>query len=104
MYGSDQGSIGKRLQLDGESYEIIGVIPRTLEVIYPDVELWTPMAFSPRELNEERRWSLTFAMEGRLRPGVSLASAGAAMATTAARMNGALNSPIRPSGIERGQV
>ncbi|HTC78938.1 MAG TPA: ABC transporter permease, partial [Terriglobales bacterium] len=31
MYGSDQGSIGKRLQLDGESYEIIGVMPRTLE-------------------------------------------------------------------------
>src|SRR5207245_2024581 len=65
MYGSDQGSIGKRLQLDGESYEIIGVMPRTLEVIYPDVELWTPMAFTPRELNEERRWSLTFEMLGR---------------------------------------
>ncbi len=100
MYGSDQGSIGKRLQLDGESYEIIGVIPRTLEVIYPDVELWTPMAFSPRELNEERRWSLTFAMVGRLRPGVSLASARAAMATMAARMNGSLDSSIGAFGIE----
>ncbi len=100
MYGSDQGSIGRRLQLDGESYEIIGVIPRTLEVIYPDVELWTPMAFSPRELNEERRWSLTFAMLGRLRSGVSLAAARAVMATIAARMNGSLDSSIGTFGIE----
>ena len=100
MFGSDQGSIGKRLQLDGESYEIIGVIPRTLEVIYPDVELWTPMAFSPRELNEERRWSLTFAMLGRLRSGVSLAAARAVMATIAARMNGSLDSSIGTFGIE----
>ena len=100
MYGSDQGSIGRRLQLDGESYEIIGVIPRTLEVIYPDVELWTPMAFSPRELNEERRWSLTFAMLGRLRSGVSLAAARAVMATIAARMNGSLDSSLGAFGIE----
>ena len=100
MYGSDQGSIGKRLQLDGESYEIIGVMPRTLEVIYPDVELWTPMAFTPRELNEERRWSLTFEMLGRLRSGVSLAAAWAAMATMAARMNGSMDSSIGTFGIE----
>ena len=100
MYGSDQGSIGKRLQLDGESYEIIGVMPRTLEVIYPDVELWTPMAFTPRELNEERRWSLTFEMLGRLRSGVSLAAARAAMATMAARMNGSIDSSIGTFGIE----
>jgi putative ABC transport system permease protein len=100
MYGSDQGSIGKHLQLDGESYEIIGVVPRTLEVIYPDVELWTPMAFTPRDLNEERRWSLTFEMVGRLRPGVSLAAARAAMATMAARMNGSMDSSIGTFGIE----
>jgi putative ABC transport system permease protein len=69
FYGRDQGAIGKRLQLDGESYEIIGVVPRKLDVIYPEVELWTPMAFTPRDLNEERRWSLLFGMLGRLRPG-----------------------------------
>jgi putative ABC transport system permease protein len=100
MYGSDQGSIGKHLQLDGESYEIIGVVPRTLEVIYPDVELWTPMAFTPRDLNEERRWSLIFEMVGRLRPGVSLAAARAAMATMAARMNGSMDSSVGSFGIE----
>ncbi len=100
MYGSDQGSIGKRLQLDGESYEIIGVLPRTLEVIYPDVELWTPMAFTPRELNEERRWSLTFEMLGRLRRGVSVAAARAGMATMAARMSGSIDSSIGAFGIE----
>lgn len=100
MYGSDQGSIGKRLQLDGESYEIVGVLPRTLEVIYPDVELWTPMAFTARELNEERRWSLTFAMLGRLRRGVSLAAARATMATMAARMNRTMDASNGAFGIE----
>jgi len=100
MYGSNQRSIGKHLQLDGESYEIVGVVSRTLEVIYPGVELWTPMAFTPRDLNEERRWSLTFEMVGRLRPGVSLAAARAAMATMAARMNGSMDSSVGTFGIE----
>jgi len=100
MYGSAQGSIGKRLQLDGESYEIVGVLPRALEVIYADVEFWTPMAFTPRELNEERRWSLTFEMLGRLRRGVGLAAARATMATMAARMNGSMDSSMGAFGIE----
>jgi predicted permease len=100
LYGSDQGSIGKRLQLDEEGYEIIGVLPRTLEVIYPDVELWAPMAFTPRELNEERRWSLTFEMLGRLRSGVGLPAARAAMVKMAARMNGSLDSSVGAFGIE----
>src|SRR5438445_1758288 len=75
-------------------------MPRTLEVIYPYVELWTPMAFTPRELNEERRWSLTFEMLGRLRSGVSLAAARSAIATMAARMNGSMDSAIGTFGIE----
>src|SRR4029077_3534660 len=50
--------------------------------------------------NEERRWSLTFEMVGRLRPGVSLASARAAMATMAARMNGTMDSSVGSFGIE----
>src|SRR5207244_1448040 len=99
MYGSAQGSIGKRLQLDGESYEIVGVLPRALEVIYADVEFWTPMAFTPRELNEERRWSLTFEMLRRLRRGVGLAAARATMATMAARMNGSMDSCMEVLGL-----
>jgi putative ABC transport system permease protein len=100
MYATDQGVIGKRLQLDGESYEIIGVVPRKLDVIYPEVELWTPMAFTPRDLNEERRWSLLFEMLGRLRPGVSLAAARSAMATVAAHINGLSDDAKADFGIE----
>jgi putative ABC transport system permease protein len=100
MYGTDQGVIGKHLQLDGESYEIIGVVPRKLDVIYPEVELWTPMAFTPRDLNEERRWSLLFDMLARLRPGVSLAAARSAMATVAANISGLSDDAKADFGIE----
>src|SRR5207249_11605117 len=75
-------------------------LPRALEVIYADVEFWTPMAFTPRELNEERRWALTFEMLGRLRRGVGLAAARATMATMAARRNGSTDSSVGAFGIE----
>ncbi len=87
MFGGERGAVGGRIQLDGESYEIVGVLPAKLEALYPHVELWVPAAFSPRELSEERRWSLYCTMLARLRPGISLAQARAAMAADAARVD-----------------
>jgi predicted permease len=94
LFGGDRNAIGKRLhptggtyQLVEGSFEIVGVMPESLELLYPHVELWIPAAFPPESFSEENRWQLAYDMISRLRPGVTLAQARAGMATEAARFN-----------------
>jgi predicted permease len=94
LFGGDRNAIGKRLhpaggtyQLVEGSFEIIGVMPESLELLYPHVELWIPLAFPPESFSEENRWLLAYDMISRLRPGVTLRQARAGMATEAARFN-----------------
>jgi predicted permease len=88
LFNADPGVAGRTLQLDGEGYEIIGVIPAGVEELYPNIDIWIPMAFSPRELAEGRRWSLTLTMLARLKPGVGLQQAQAAMSNFTHNMAG----------------
>ncbi|HJQ24976.1 MAG TPA: ABC transporter permease [Blastocatellia bacterium] len=81
LFNADAGAIGQTLQLDGEGYQVIGVLPASFAELYPYIDLWIPMAFSPRELSEERRWSLAYSMLARLKPGVTLSQAQAAMSS-----------------------
>jgi predicted permease len=104
LFGGDRNAIGKRLKLDGGiyelvegSFEIIGVMPESLELLYPHVELWIPVAFPPGSFSEDNRWLLAYDMISRLRPGVTLAQAQAGMATEAARFN---DSDFAEFGIE----
>jgi predicted permease len=70
--------IGKKILLDRQPYQIIGVMPRDFE--FPLVpgqlnrsELWVPMSLTPGELQGQGGWA--FYMVGRLKPGVTLAQA-----------------------------
>jgi len=94
LFGGDHNAIGRRLNLAGGTYElvegsfeIIGIMPESLELLYPHVELWIPVAFPPESFSEDNRWLLAYDMISRLRPGVTLAQARAGMATEAARFN-----------------
>src|SRR5262249_28309464 len=58
LFNSDSGLLGKMLQLDGQGYQVIGVMPAEIEQLYPNADIWIPMAFTSRELSEERRGSL----------------------------------------------
>ncbi len=94
LFGGDRNVVGKRLnpaggtyQLVEGSFEIIGVMPENLELLYPHVELWIPVAFPPESFSEDNRWLLAYDMISRLRPSVTLAQARAGMATEAERFN-----------------
>jgi putative ABC transport system permease protein len=87
MFGGARGAIGQRVQLDGQSYEVVGVLPEQIQLLYPDAQLWIPMALSPEDLGENRRWSLGYTMLARLRPQVAMGRARAEMAAHAARIN-----------------
>jgi len=87
LFGNDRAIVGRQLRLDAESYEIIGVLPKEIDGLYPQVEVWVPAAFSPESLSPKYRWYLGYAMLARLAPGVNLQRAQVGMETSAAHFN-----------------
>ena len=86
IFGGARNAIGKRVQLDDESYEVIGVLPEKLQILYPHIQLWIPIALPPRAFTEDERWTITCTMLARLRSAVTLGQARAVMATDAAEI------------------
>ena len=72
-FGADPGVIGRRVVVDGQPREVIGVMPRGLDYTLYGEELWLPAAFTPEQLAEHDEHFLL--VLGRLRPGVTLAQA-----------------------------
>lgn len=75
--GGDTNILGQSLTLNGELYQVIGVMPPRMQYPEPNLEVWTPLAFSPDQLNQRHRH--VYSAFGRLKPGVTLASARAQM-------------------------
>ncbi len=78
-YGADTGVAGRRIELDGESYEILGVLrpgSRVPGLAYP--RLWVPLPIDPAE-ESNRRWR-GFQVIGRMTPGTDLAGVGKELA------------------------
>ncbi|MCG6988616.1 MAG: ABC transporter permease [Gemmatimonadetes bacterium] len=75
-YGADPGIIGRTIQLDGEPYEVIGVLQEGFQAPFDmaGVPLWKPLHFDPLD-PEVRSWR-GFRVIGRLAPGATLAGAG----------------------------
>jgi putative ABC transport system permease protein len=73
-FGADPRIVGRQVQLNGESYSVVGVMPASFR--YPSAtELWTPFSLD-RTSREKANYLL---VTGRLKPGVSRARAVAAM-------------------------
>jgi len=75
-FASDPGIIGKSLRFDGEAYEVIGVMPP--DFTHRRAEVYMPLQ---RALDPSTRGSHFLATYARLKPGVSVAQAAAAMHT-----------------------
>ena len=88
LYGANSGVLQNSIQLNGDNYQVVGVAPEGIEELYPSVNLWVPMAFSPRELSEERRGSLAYQMLARLQPGTTIQRAQAIMSGVAKNISG----------------
>ncbi len=82
-FGADPGVVGRSILLDGEPFEVLGVLPAELEKAWGQFNLWCPLPFEGNAQRRDLRWFGTF---GRLKPGVSLAEAQAEMDTVAARL------------------
>src|SRR5204863_489816 len=86
-FGSDPAVIGQALTLNGESYTVVGVMPRLVQL--PGYEnrndqLWVPIAFPSEEAAQRGNHFLEIV--ARLKPGVTLKQAQAEMETISARL------------------
>src|SRR5262250_539524 len=82
-FGADPNLVGRQIQLSGESYTVVGVMPPRFQLTQ-GTELWTPLTLPPRGANRPTGHNLS--VIGRLKPGVSLAQAQAAMDTIARQL------------------
>ena len=72
-FGGRDDVIGNTVELDGNSYDVVGVMPAGFD--FPDeTELWLPLGWDPHRHSRGARF---FGVVGRLADGVSLDQAGA---------------------------
>jgi predicted permease len=76
-FGGDRAVLGRRVKMDGEPREIIGVLPRDFHFLDRPVDVMVPL-----QLNERESFIGNFSYQaiGRLKPGVSIEQANADVA------------------------
>ena len=67
-FGGDPGIVGKALTINGESYEVIGVLPASFQFALRNNDLWLP--YQPTQNQLTRRYMHGTNLIGRLKPGV----------------------------------
>ena len=85
-FGGDPGVLEQTVLLNGRPYPVVGVMPKDSQ--WPDeFDVWVPMAVGPNPGPDLlRRDNMIFRAIARLKPGVSIGQASAAMATIAQRL------------------
>jgi len=92
-YGSDPHMIGRSITINGEPYEVVGIMPRSfalprevLPTLYgtEQAEILVPLQLAPNAA--QVRGHEDYNIIGKLKPGVSLEKARAEMATITARL------------------
>jgi hypothetical protein len=80
-FGADPNIVGRAVELNGETYTVIGVIPR---IVQQYNTIWIPLALTPEQRTDRGRENLW--MIARLKPGVSRDQAQASMNVLASRV------------------
>jgi putative ABC transport system permease protein len=81
-FGADPGVLGSTVQLSGEPYLLVGVMPPAFELLGRKVDIWSPMAMDSRQLVRARRGLEVVA---RLRAGATIEQAAHEMRAIAQR-------------------
>ncbi len=76
-FGGDRSVVGRTIQVDAETREIVGVMPRGFQMVDRDFDILVPLAF---DRGHQILAGFSFNGIARLRPGVSMAQADADVA------------------------
>src|SRR5215217_8108880 len=86
-FGNDPNIVGRKIQFDGKTVEIVGVMPPGFDhpMLWGPIDTWQPLTFTP-EQKANRRASFLSSF-GRLKPGVSIQQAEQSMVALAANIH-----------------
>ena len=76
QFGGDPAIVGRKIVLDGQPYQVIGVLPAGGVFDRAYNQIWRPLAFEPGNLTRDFHWLGSYAL---LKPGVTLQQARAQM-------------------------
>ncbi len=86
-FGGKRDIVGHAVELDGEPYTVIGIMPRNFYFIWDsEIDVFTPLAFTAADLSEAHRSARNLQTMARLKSGVSHAKAQADMDAVAAQL------------------
>jgi putative ABC transport system permease protein len=87
-YGADPSILGKSINLDQRRYTIVGVMPASFRFTWDqEMDVFVPLVLTPEERSETgRATSRDLQTQARLKPGVTIAEAQAAMNTLAGNL------------------
>ena len=100
QFGGDPGIIGRIVPVNGEPFQIVGVMPAGF--VFPEkrYELWMPLAFRGGEAAWSNRSAHYLRVVGRLRPSATFTAAVAEMNQIAGNLEGAYPEFNRYLGVQ----
>ena len=92
--GGDYGAVGRAIQLDGQAFTVIGVMPQGFRFPYnsADADLWVPWEQLPQYRGRGRMDTVI----ARLKPGVSVPAAQAELSAMTGRAQAGRGAVVRP--------
>jgi len=87
VLGANPGVVGTPIQLDAVPFTVVGVMPPGFE--FPtatSVEVWTPLAFDPKDIHGASRRARSLTVVARIAPDASMAQAQEELGVLAARI------------------
>ena len=72
-FGSDRSIVGRKILLNGEPYDVIGVMPEGFDGFFNRrTELWAPIVFKPPQFDDDHRTNEFLTSVGRMKAGVTV--------------------------------
>ena len=71
-FGGDRAIVGRDIRLNGEPYQVTGVMPADVELPSNDIAMLVPFAFTPAQMADNARGNEFSSMIARLRPGAGI--------------------------------
>jgi putative ABC transport system permease protein len=85
LFGSTEGVLGRSVQLNAESYTIVGIMPAAFHLPDETIEVWIPLHFNESQLrHRDIRWMN--GVYGRLKPNITIGQAQQQMSNIAANL------------------